>query len=269
MGKFTDFFKKLRGNEEFDIKKHIQHLHENKKKIPVIFYFEGLPICEKVRIKEILENEKTIILEPEKKLLKALGEVKSIFLKVQHGNKTLFFRSNVIYGNKDGVEVDFPKPLIREEVVRLHLRVKPKWNEPVLVDIFPKEDEDKKNEKSEKREEKKEEKKVYLRGKIIDISETEIKVFVPFKSEIENDCDKKNFYENLKEEKIVKLKIYLPKMDTVDVTGEITECKKEKKGKVLEISFLDIDIENGEKIFRYIFRRQKEILKYLTSEEEL
>jgi len=256
-----DFLKKLKKDDEFDIKKYIYQSYENKKKIPIIFYFEELPICEKVKVKEILENEKTILLEPEKKLLRALGEVKDIFFKVQHGNKTLFFKSNVIYGNEEGIEIEFPKPLMGDKIVRLYLRVRPKWNEPILVDIFPKEDENEKNEKESKN-------KVCLKGKALDISETGIGVFVPLKEEIEKDPDKKNFYENLKEETIVKLKIYLPKMETVDVTGEIVRCKEEKKGKVLGISFLDLDIENRDKIFKYIFKRQKEILKYLTSEEE-
>ncbi len=65
------------------------------------------------------------------------------------------------------------------------------------------------------------------------------------------------------------MKIYLLKIDVIEVTIEIVRCKEEKKGKMVGISFLDLDIENREKIFEYIFRRQKEILKYLTSEKNL
>jgi len=256
--KILKFIEKLKKKEdEFDIEKYIYQSYKNKSKMPVIFYFEELPICEKVKIKEILEDGEKILLEPAKKLLKALSEVKEIFFRVQHGDKTLFFKSDVIYGSEEGIEIEYPQPLEEGRVLRLYLRVRPKWNEPIIVDIFPNKSEDENNQ-------------VYLRGRALDISETGIGIFVSLDEEIEKDPDKKKFYENLDKEKIIKMEIKLPKIDTVTLIGKIVRCKNEKKGKILGVYFLNIDtcIDAREKIFRYIFKRQKEILKYLTSEEE-
>jgi len=257
--KLVKIIEKLKKKEdEFDIEKYIYQSYEKKRKMPIIFYFEELPICEKVKVKEILEDGKTILLEPQKKILKALGEVKEIFFKVQHGDKTLFFKSNIIYGSEDGIEIEFPQPLEEGKVLRLYLRVRPKWNEPIIVDIFSNKCEDESNQ-------------VCLRGKALDISETGIGVYIPL-DEIEKDDNSKKFFENLEKEKdkLLKMKIDLPKIDTIKVIGKVVKCKDEKKGKILGIAFMNLDtcINSREKIFKYIFKRQKEILKYLTSEEE-
>ncbi len=251
---FGKLIKKGGQSEEFNIEKYFNEAALKDKKVPIIFFYEEIPISEKIKIREFNKDAKTILLEPEKKLVKALMEITDVYFKLRHNDKNIFLKSKIIYGSEKGVEITLPEPVEDDRIFRFYLRVKTSDRKPVFVEIMERDDENKKEEK----------KKLKIKGKAKDISETGIGVILK-KEDYQKDKNLENFVENIKEDDIYNLKIHLPHT-TVETKGLIVKTIDEEKYKKLGITFVDIDLDSREEIFKYIFERQKEILKELNED---